>query len=340
MKIKLFLFENARDNIVSEDNSLELDWSEMIDLFCGDPIIREEKEGEAFIACDFDTSENARPLVRVFEIDNKRIESPRKFNNELLIGRYADNVQYVHAICLDFDNGITIDEAKDNLKGIKHLGYTSWSHMHPGKGERFRVVIPLKEPCPANEWAKRKKSLRETWPDADGSFTDLSRIMYLPSCHPDYRDVAHSWHHDGEICEYTWFDEEEPPPPPKPIDRTNLSKGNKGKVVWETLDLKQFMIDQGFYIKQQAGNKHAVCCPNYKNHSHQARGGTFITTNPDKRDAFWCSHTSCTNGKFNFWTDYFNKLDFNTRASYCEREPESPTIQIQRLLAEIRKGKK
>lgn len=70
--------------------------------------------------------------------------------------RHNANACAVHAIFIDYDLGaITPEEAVERLKalGLVALVYTSPSHQMPGKGSRWRLVLPLSEPLPPAAYA-------------------------------------------------------------------------------------------------------------------------------------------------------------------------------------------
>ncbi|WP_339695781.1 DUF5906 domain-containing protein [Celeribacter baekdonensis] len=70
--------------------------------------------------------------------------------------KHGPNAGAVHAIFIDYDAGkITPAEAVERLKalGLVSLVYTSPSHQMPGKGNRWRLVLPLSEPLPPDAYA-------------------------------------------------------------------------------------------------------------------------------------------------------------------------------------------
>ncbi|MCB2129882.1 MAG: hypothetical protein KDE03_12580 [Rhodobacteraceae bacterium] len=70
--------------------------------------------------------------------------------------KHRPNAGAVHAIFIDYDAGeITPEEAVERLAalGLVSLVYTSPSHQMPGKGNRWRFVLPLSEPTPPDEYA-------------------------------------------------------------------------------------------------------------------------------------------------------------------------------------------
>lgn len=70
--------------------------------------------------------------------------------------KHRPNAGAVHAIFIDYDAGkITPEDAVERLKalGLVSLVYTSPSHGMPGKGKRWRLVLPLREPTHPDEYA-------------------------------------------------------------------------------------------------------------------------------------------------------------------------------------------
>ena len=66
--------------------------------------------------------------------------------------RGSDNVTHVSCLVLDYDDGTPIPEASTTWSSFFHIVYTTWSHTpdHP----RFRLVMPLAFPVPAEDWSK------------------------------------------------------------------------------------------------------------------------------------------------------------------------------------------
>lgn len=124
------------------------------------PVIRAGKDGAAFCGATF---EPARRLKK--------------------------NVKEVSLLILDYDHGATIDEVLEMWRplGITALLYTTHSHQritkdHPKAEDRFRVVIPLKAPIPADQYPRLFQ-----WASVvsggklDTSCKDECRLHYLPA---------------------------------------------------------------------------------------------------------------------------------------------------------------
>ncbi len=70
--------------------------------------------------------------------------------------RHKANACEIHAVFIDYDAGeITPEEAVERLKvwDLVALVYTSPSHHMPGKGNRWRIVLPLHAPAPPDAYS-------------------------------------------------------------------------------------------------------------------------------------------------------------------------------------------
>lgn len=66
--------------------------------------------------------------------------------------RGSENVTHVSCLVLDYDDGTPIADASVTWSSWFHLVHTTWSHTpeHP----KFRLVMPLAFPVPAEDWSK------------------------------------------------------------------------------------------------------------------------------------------------------------------------------------------
>src|SRR5688572_7059952 len=103
--------------------------------------------------------------------------------------RLKKNVRSVSLLVLDCDHGADVG---DSLRlwadmGLACLSYTTHSHLrrtdsNPGAEPRFRIVVPLAEPIPADlypalwRWAAAQCGGR-----IDEAAKDSSRMFYLPA---------------------------------------------------------------------------------------------------------------------------------------------------------------
>ena len=86
------------------------------------------------------------------------------------------NVEAVTCLVVDMD-GEAFDHAR--LDGLEWMAYTTWSHR-PGD-EHWHLVLPLKDPVPADRWGEVWTALHERINVVgDPATKDPARIFYMP----------------------------------------------------------------------------------------------------------------------------------------------------------------
>jgi len=102
--------------------------------------------------------------------------------------RAKQNVQFVTAICLDFDKK-TRDDAVEifkKLKGTAYAAVSTFSHEKKDGKIAFRVLFPIDKPMPPQKYEKVILQVMEDFEGmADPACKDCSRMFYTPSVHPD-----------------------------------------------------------------------------------------------------------------------------------------------------------
>ena len=134
-------------------------WPEFVEIF-RKPSVRADKDGPLF--------------------------SPARFTEAR---RKNENVDSLSMLVLDFDHHITLAEALEvcEVLGVNYLIYTTHSHQrvtksHPKQEDCFRVVIPLSQPIPREDfpylfnWANNIFANK-----VDESRKDLCGMFYLPA---------------------------------------------------------------------------------------------------------------------------------------------------------------
>jgi hypothetical protein len=98
--------------------------------------------------------------------------------------RSKSGVQSITAFVLDFDTGVAPEMIAPAWSRWEHLIYSTFSHT-PGQ-PKWRVVFPLAEEVPAEQWPQIYRNLAHAlgFGHPDPSCKDCSRIYYLPSCPP------------------------------------------------------------------------------------------------------------------------------------------------------------
>jgi hypothetical protein len=318
--VKLFFFKNTYDNVVTEEASFNLTWTELVELFSEHKISDTKEDVALFIAADFDTNPSTcRPATTKKHRQDGSLISETPITDLLgqpRAGRLSANVLGVHAIVLDYDGGARMTDAISAIEGITHLGYTSYSHMKDGATEKFRVIIPLNTVCPKAEWDLRKADVINLFPGTDVSTVNIARAFYIPSCPSNLKHEAFAWSIDAELFDWHLLNKSEPLPTPTPIDRSNLTSVGTGKVIYETFDMVQFFKDEGLYKRDVGGSKHDVHCPNIRH----TDGGTVVWQDGSGWPSFHCSHHKCSG--FNLFSHFKSKYGSGWMKPYCNRIKE------------------
>lgn len=64
--------------------------------------------------------------------------------------RGSDNVMHLSCLVLDYDAGVTIEEASACWAPWLHIAHTTWSHTDAH--HKFRLILPLAHPVAAKDW--------------------------------------------------------------------------------------------------------------------------------------------------------------------------------------------
>lgn len=242
-----------------------------------------------------------KELAHMFSMNSwKSIDDPTAITKTTKYGRKfvsktAHNVVSVSCLVLDYDDGITIEEVQEQLVGLMHIGYTSYSHSP--EHHKFRIVIPLTQPIPADLIKKPKDSERTILPalvdmfgGIDITTFDCARSFFMPSCPIDKLGQAESWVNCGEAFDWTVL-------PVTTTFKQQFVPNADGK----TTDLLQLFRDSGLYVGKLGGNKHAVLCPWRDNHTADKNGGTVVW----EGEGWCCKHSSCQHRTFKDLMDVF-----------------------------------
>ncbi len=98
--------------------------------------------------------------------------------------RKLENVERVHALVLDYDGNVSIDEMLTALAGYECLVHTTRSHTP--ESPRFRVVLPLSRSVTPKEYESLWAGAAERWSGLDKSTKDPSRFWYVPGTDNDH----------------------------------------------------------------------------------------------------------------------------------------------------------
>lgn len=99
------------------------------------------------------------------------------------VSRCKNNVVAVYGMILDFDEGVTIEQAIDKYDGLEYVLYTTFRHTR--EAHRFRIVIPFTRPLFAEDVERKIKSIKESFPGVDNASFSASQSFYFHSGHND-----------------------------------------------------------------------------------------------------------------------------------------------------------
>lgn len=156
------------------------------------------------------------------------------------------NYQQVPAIGLDFDDGLSIEDARDVFKDYKHIIGPTRNHRKPKNGvvaDRFRVILFLSEPITdRNVYLATIGSLLEQFPAADRACKDPARMFYPCT-------VVDKYVKSGKLIDPVPATER----PPSPSLMVEL-KG-RGRLLQTTYDFLMFGADQNWNHRLYAAAK-------------------------------------------------------------------------------------
>ncbi len=173
---------------------------------------------------------------------------------------------------IDYDDTISIKEARERFKDYEYVLYTSHRHLHDGKTEKFRVIIPFTTPIPAGrnidicgniikegEWYEIRDSLKHLAGPCDNTSLNPNTIYNLPSCPSERADKSFSEHHKGEPLDWTQLERV------KPVETSsvNTPSCNKNTPI-DFLEPDTILQTRNGPIKisEVTGKIEGVVCPN------------------------------------------------------------------------------
>ncbi|MBA3768382.1 MAG: DUF3987 domain-containing protein, partial [Acidobacteria bacterium] len=213
------------------------------------PVVREEKDGPLF--------------------------SPAVFHPAY---RLQENVAELSLLVLDYDHHASFDADLATWRESKccFAAYTTHSHRratksNPEAEERFRIVIPLAEPIPAEnfpalwQWAARISDGK-----IDSQAQDASRMYYTPAIASS--DAAYQFHiEEGDFLDWRALDLE--------LNRnTKLSEHSNNEVSFEYHEDRHAELCQRIMARAKLnsrGNYDAPCL------AHNGKGNTALAYFPD-----------------------------------------------------------
>ena len=119
-------------------------------------------------------------------------------------------------LVLDYDGGLSLEEAKSRFKEFEYVAYTSFSHRKDSEADRFRIVLPLSSPIPASgrfsdcddlidgsAWYELEHALLEFAGPCDPASFRCNQFFYLPVVPRERELLAEVWSNPGRLVDWT-----------------------------------------------------------------------------------------------------------------------------------------
>jgi len=286
---RVTFFKDATDNKVRGRN---LTWDEIVALLRKPhAVIPDKTKGKAFSGVRYLPLEDLKLLGkdRVVKNPNGTRFYPRRLNV---------NVQDYELLILDFDSGLTIEDAKERFKKYTYIGYTTFSHRANPNVDKFRLVFPWKQPVSAHQGKGYDDTLKLGIQEFGGPFDkkclDPGRLFFLPAVHPGRLGTEVSWSNQGALLNPD--DLRRPKSGVRLTSNTRLSvsdpkpSNSKGKKSSQTIhpdDLIELKDGRSIRAGDVTNKIEGVKCP-----FHDDKKGTeFIKRVPESGNIFlYCRH--------------------------------------------------
>lgn len=286
------IYRNLYDNAVKPQQA---NWSYMVSLL-SEHLMSQQKNDAPLIGF-----QSWKSLEEITDEEDVVIDK----HDELCVRRVQQNITEMSCLAIDFDKNWSIEQALDLYKDEEFVLYTSYSHQSEGV-DRFRMIFPLAVPLPIQKMrSPGELTINETtvYPflhalfenTGDTSWTDLGRVVFVPSAPPWRYNLARFYHNKGYFLDYRDMDQSYGTikPKRKPTRREEIRRrqthAGRRNVQWQSFNLERACEAAGIVVKQR-GKWTDIECPWKHLHSnHTEANHSSITYNGEKW-IFKCMH--------------------------------------------------
>lgn len=284
---RITVFQSLKSPIKGES---DLTWEEVVDFFCSGHIETDQKDSLPLFNCI--------QFKSVDEVSKGPSDGYwRRRSGEIVVRRKKINATQVDMLVVDYDNGMTIDEAMERFADYEYVGYTSYRHLYDGETHKFRLIFPLSNPIPsfikANESGQEvdhgvfydlEQSILKFAPGSDPSAYNGTQPFFPPSAPSERLTSAKSWRSHGKLLDWTDWEVDQP------SSIKNSSIGNvssRGVKNWRLDPNQEFSHAKGVVkAVDVVGRIQQVACP-----FHGDRNGSeFIVRHDSGVVSFTCKH--------------------------------------------------
>lgn len=225
------------------------------------------------------------PGVLVYDDDREKIYTRR----------LKENVLAVTTLILDYDGGMSIQDARERFKNYEYVGYTSFRHLKTKCVDKFRLVFPLASPIPAagiftdcddlvagSEWYELTDALKAFAGDCDPASFRCNQFFYLPIARNSRAAMAEVWANSGAVLD--WSSWKRSPPQQYKTHATSASEDRRSAE--HHLGPNQVLRSRSgsFRVRDVIGRIEGVWCP-YHDDKH---GSEFIKRIPTGDIFLYC----------------------------------------------------
>ena len=284
---RITVFQSLKSPIKGES---DLTWEEVVDFFRSGHIETDQKDSLPLFNCiQFKTAD---------EVANGPIDGYwKRRSGEIVVRRKKINATQVDMLVVDYDNGMTIDEAMERFADYEYVGYTSYRHLYDAETHKFRLIFPLSTPIPSfikvNEKGQEvehgvfydlEQSILKFAPGSDPSAYNGTQPFFPPSAPQERMALAKSWINHGKLLDWIGWEVNQPSSIKYSMSGNVTSRGVKN---WR-LDPNQEFSHATGVVKavDVVGRIQQVACP-----FHGDRNGSeFIVRHDSGVVSFTCKH--------------------------------------------------
>lgn len=315
--IHINIFQSKEDTRV---DPLETSWENIVTFFTSPHDIVEEK----FDAPLFNLVKY-KDLSLVPEYSENWIMDPHTYKS--YVRRRQVNVLENDAFIIDYDDSISLDEAKERFKDYEYIYYTSHRHLHDGKTEKFRFIIPFTKPIPSSkekdeygniinegDWYRIADALKTLTGPCDPKSFETNTIYHKPSCPKSRIELSQSGHHQGIRLDWTQLQRTEF------IKKESTFTGHdhKSKINIDYLEPDTIIQTKSGTIKLSdvTGKIEGVLCPNPAHHDTngsefarkvESNGNIFVYCKKCEKKFYMLRNDSPSNNETTYITEYVSK---------------------------------
>jgi hypothetical protein len=337
MRVQINSIESQWDNRVVP---LETTWEVFRDFILQghEQVTSEDRSAvKLFNAAEYKSVDSLQgaPGVLVYDDDPARVYTRR----------LKENILTVTMLILDYDAGMSLQEARERFKPYEYVGYTSFRHLKEKSVEKFRLVFPLASPIPAigtftdcddllegSVWYELSDALREFASHCDPASFRCNQFYYLPITTKSRASTAQVWSNSGQLLDWSSWNRSIPQ---HYVTRTTSASEDRRSTTHH-LEPKQILRSRSrsFQVRDVRNRIEGVWCPFHDDKN----GSEFVKRLPSGDIFLYCRRCDKTYwmARENAWeADDEPLLEMDERGRYTEFTDASDRRKVNEQLKKI-----